>query len=56
MSINLGAASKLPKTAFFEAYTPKLISVFREGYTAAFFKADALAGLTVQDAAEAVTP
>ena len=41
MSINFGATSKLPKTACFEAYTPKLISVFREGYPAAFFKADA---------------
>ena len=47
MSIDLGETAKPPKTAFFEAFTPKLISVFREGYTLAFFKADALAGLTV---------
>ncbi|HWT41260.1 MAG TPA: SulP family inorganic anion transporter, partial [Sphingopyxis sp.] len=30
-----------------EAYTPKLLTVFREGYSAAAFRADAIAGLTV---------
>jgi len=30
-----------------EAYTPKLLTVFREGYSAATFRADAIAGLTV---------
>ncbi len=30
-----------------EAYTPKLFTVFREGYSAATFRADAIAGLTV---------
>lgn len=29
------------------AYTPKLLTVFREGYSAATFRADAIAGLTV---------
>ena len=35
------------KAAFAELYTPKLVSVLREGYGAKAFKADALAGLTV---------
>lgn len=30
-----------------EAYTPKLLTVFREGYSVATFRADAIAGLTV---------
>ncbi|MDR7060635.1 MULTISPECIES: sulfate permease [unclassified Sphingopyxis] len=30
-----------------EAYTPKLFTVFREGYSVATFRADAMAGLTV---------
>lgn len=30
-----------------EAYTPKLLTVFREGYSVATFRADAMAGLTV---------
>ncbi|WP_163265460.1 SulP family inorganic anion transporter [Chelativorans alearense] len=32
---------------FIELFTPKLVTVFREGYGLAAFKADALAGLTV---------
>ena len=35
------------KAAFAELYTPKLVTVLREGYGAKEFKADALAGLTV---------
>ena len=30
-----------------ETYTPKLLTVFREGYSVATFRADAIAGLTV---------
>lgn len=30
-----------------DTYTPKLLTVFREGYSAATFRADAIAGLTV---------
>jgi sulfate permease, SulP family len=30
-----------------EAFTPKLLTVFREGYGAPDFRADAIAGLTV---------
>lgn len=36
-----------PKTSFVELFTPKLVTVLREGYTAAHLKADAIAGLTV---------
>ena len=32
---------------FPEAFTPKLVTAFREGYSAADLRADALAGLTV---------
>ncbi|MBV1702560.1 MAG: SulP family inorganic anion transporter [Hyphomicrobiales bacterium] len=35
------------KPGFFEAFTPKLITVWREGYTLANLRADALAGLAV---------
>jgi SulP family sulfate permease len=37
----------LPAPTFAELYTPKLVTVLREGYTAGHFKADAFAGLTV---------
>src|ERR671913_2107338 len=36
-----------PEPSFIELYTPKLVTVLREGYTARKFQADALAGLTV---------
>ncbi|HAJ21767.1 MAG TPA: sodium-independent anion transporter, partial [Rhodospirillaceae bacterium] len=32
---------------FWDLFTPKLLTVFREGYGLAHFRADALAGLTV---------
>ncbi|MDB5593995.1 MAG: SulP family sulfate transporter [Hyphomicrobiales bacterium] len=35
------------RPTFAELFTPKLVTVLREGYTAAHFKADAIAGLTV---------
>ncbi|WP_137930183.1 SulP family inorganic anion transporter [Mesorhizobium comanense] len=35
------------KPTFSELFTPKLVTVLREGYTPAHFKADAIAGLTV---------
>jgi SulP family sulfate permease len=37
----------LPRIAFGEAFTPKLVTAFREGYGRADLRADALAGLTV---------
>jgi hypothetical protein len=35
------------KPTFAELFTPKLISILKEGYTLANFRADAVAGLTV---------
>ncbi len=40
-------ATDTPKSTFLELYTPKLITVLREGYSFTNFRADALAGLTV---------
>lgn len=39
--------SKRVEPTFAELFTPKLVTQLREGYTAADFRADALAGLTV---------
>lgn len=39
--------SRPPAPTFAELFTPKLVTVLREGYRAQHFKADALAGLTV---------
>src|SRR5215207_3946142 len=36
-----------PESTFIELFTPKLITVLREGYSARKFQADAVAGLTV---------
>src|SRR5215510_4684609 len=36
-----------PAPSFAELFTPKLVTILRDGYTAADFRADALAGLTV---------
>ncbi|MER8377056.1 SulP family inorganic anion transporter [Mesorhizobium sp. M1406] len=41
------SAHKSAKPTFSELFTPKLVTVWREGYTLANFKADAIAGLTV---------
>ncbi|TIX68396.1 MAG: sodium-independent anion transporter, partial [Mesorhizobium sp.] len=35
------------RPTFAELFTPKLVTVLREGYTLAHFRADAVAGLTV---------
>ncbi len=40
-------ASRPPPPTFAELFTPKLVTVLREGYRAQHLKADALAGLTV---------
>lgn len=40
-------AAHQPRPTFSELFTPKLVTVLREGYTSAHFKADVLAGLTV---------
>ncbi|RVA22184.1 SulP family inorganic anion transporter, partial [Mesorhizobium sp. M7A.F.Ca.CA.004.11.2.1] len=41
------SAHRPVKPTFSELFTPKLVTVWREGYTFADFKADAIAGLTV---------
>lgn len=39
--------ARIPKPTFAELYTPKLITVLREGYSPADLRADLIAGLTV---------
>ena len=39
--------SPLPSPTFAELFTPKLVTVFREGYSFASLRADLMAGLTV---------
>jgi sulfate permease, SulP family len=39
--------SPLAQPSFAELFTPKLVSVLREGYSFASFRADLMAGLTV---------
>src|SRR6202142_3942610 len=39
--------SPLASPTFAELFTPKLVTVFREGYSLANFRADLMAGLTV---------
>lgn len=41
------SADRPAKPTFSELFTPKLVTVWREGYTLANFKADVIAGLTV---------
>lgn len=41
------AASRRHEPSFAELFTPKLVTLLREGYSAADFRADVLAGLTV---------
>ncbi|MER8510364.1 SulP family inorganic anion transporter [Mesorhizobium sp. M0199] len=41
------AVHQSARPTFSELFTPKLVTVLREGYTLAHFKADAIAGLTV---------
>ncbi len=40
-------SSRPPEPSFAEMFTPKLVSVLREGYNFSAFRADAIAGLTV---------
>jgi SulP family sulfate permease len=41
------ATRRRPEPTFAELFTPKLVTLLRDGYSAADFRADALAGLTV---------
>jgi len=47
MDVSTRASTKLPPPTFRELFTPKLVTLLREGYHAKDFAADALAGLTV---------
>lgn len=47
MTEKRSAPSVSDEPGFVDLFTPKLVSVLREGYTAAHLKADAVAGLTV---------
>ena len=46
-SMETGKASHHPAPTFAELFTPKLVTVLREGYNFSKFRADAIAGLTV---------
>lgn len=41
------AGAPVPATSFADLFTPKLVTVFREGYGISHFRSDAVAGLTV---------
>ena len=47
MERHVGVAHDLPKSTFGEMFTPKLVTVLREGYDLPKFRRDLLAGLTV---------
>ncbi len=47
MTFNAQSAPPLEKPSFAALYVPKLVTVLREGYGIAAFRADAVAGLTV---------
>jgi len=47
MTANTITAPSRPAPGFVELFTPKLVTIVREGYSLAAFRADAVAGLTV---------
>src|SRR5262245_27093575 len=47
MNVNAATTAALSKPGFVELFTPKLVTILREGYTLANFRSDLLAGLTV---------
>ena len=47
MSAQQATAAKPPEPSFGELFTPKLVTVLREGYRLSHLRADAIAGLTV---------
>lgn len=47
MNTRTSAQPQTPTASFIELFTPKLITVLREGYGLAEFRSDAIAGLTV---------
>jgi SulP family sulfate permease len=47
MNVNAATAATISKPGFIELFTPKLVTILREGYTLANFRSDVIAGLTV---------
>jgi sulfate permease, SulP family len=47
MNANTSTAAQIAKPGFVELFTPKLVTILREGYSLANFRSDAIAGLTV---------
>ena len=48
MSVETASSRRAPHNAsFIELFTPKLVTVLREGYSLANLRTDAIAGLTV---------
>lgn len=47
MSTDVGAGSSITESRFTELFTPKLVTVLREGYQLRHFRQDLMAGLTV---------
>lgn len=47
MDISVQGSTRRPEPTFAEMFTPKLVTILREGYSLGDFRADAVAGLTV---------
>src|SRR3546814_20026919 len=47
MSIGTSGRARIPEPSFLELFTPKLVTILREGYGPGHFRSDVIAGLTV---------
>ena len=47
MNVSTATTAAIAKPGFIELFTPKLVTILREGYTLANFRSDVIAGLTV---------
>ena len=47
MTDNIATTAEISKPGFVELFTPKLVTILREGYSLANFRSDVIAGLTV---------
>ena len=47
MTPDISAGGRAPRPSFVELFTPKLLTILKEGYGIGQFRADAIAGLTV---------
>ena len=47
MNVTTTTTTAISKPGFVELFTPKLVTILREGYTLANFRSDVIAGLTV---------